>query len=193
MLISDSRRVIVARVESEEFTSNSERNEDTVDPSGREVKNAVLLGDTVRASFGKEYGPIFECHEERLIKASTEVRVLQQDQTHRAAPVCVGLDGASGTLISATTSEQTGDESKDGLISHRTRLSNESRLSCGAELEGSQGEFYHTARKTFSASIGDGRRQLQALLGCAPQVIAQVRPRQERRGALGITCLTSGL
>src|SRR6266566_5098362 len=41
---------------------------------------------------------------------------------------------------------------------------NESRLSCGAELEGSQGEFYHTARKTFSGSIGDGRRQLQALV-----------------------------
>jgi len=72
-------------------------------------------------------------------------------------------------------------------------LPNESRLSCGAELEGSQGEFYHTARQTFSGSIGDGRRQLQALLGCAPQVIARVRPRQERRGALGITCLTSGL
>src|SRR5712691_1876781 len=59
---------------------------------------------------------------------------------------------------------------------------NESRLSCGAELEGSQGEFYHTARKTFSGSLGMGRRQLQALLGCAPQVIARVRPRQERRG-----------
>ena len=41
-------------------------------------------------------------------------------------------------------------------------LPNESRLSCGAELEGSQGEFYHTARQTFSGSIGDGRRQLQA-------------------------------
>src|SRR5206468_773570 len=41
---------------------------------------------------------------------------------------------------------------------------NESRLSCGAELEGSQGEFYHTASKTFSGSIGDGRRQLQALV-----------------------------
>src|SRR5437667_436232 len=41
---------------------------------------------------------------------------------------------------------------------------NESRLSCGAELEGSQGEFYHTARKTFSGSIGGGRRQLQALV-----------------------------
>src|SRR6266566_2089675 len=56
----------------------------------------------------------------------------------------------------------------------RVAQPNESRLSCGAELEGSQGEFYHTARKTFSGSIGDGRRQLQALLGCAPQVIARV-------------------
>ncbi len=42
--------------------------------------------------------------------------------------------------------------------------SNGSRLSCGAELEASQGEFYHTARKTFSGSIGEGRRQLQALV-----------------------------
>ncbi len=65
-------------------------------------------------------------------------------------------------------------------------LPNESRLSCGAELEGSQGEFYNTARKTFSGSIGDGRRQLQALLGCAPQVIARVRPRQKLRGALTV-------
>src|SRR5436309_12989228 len=41
---------------------------------------------------------------------------------------------------------------------------NGSRLSCGAGLEHSQGEFYHTAHKTFSGSIGDGRRQLQALV-----------------------------
>ena|SRR5436309_1655452 len=39
---------------------------------------------------------------------------------------------------------------------------NESRLSCGAKLECSQTEFYNAACKTFSGSIGDGRRQLQA-------------------------------
>src|SRR5437667_10591277 len=59
---------------------------------------------------------------------------------------------------------------------------NESRLSCGAELEGSQGKFYHTARKTFSGSIGDGRRQLQALLGCAPQVTLGSCPSEETKG-----------
>src|SRR5438477_11897646 len=72
-------------------------------------------------------------------------------------------------------------------------LPNESRLSCGAELEGSQGEFYHTGRKTFSGSIGDGRRQLQALLGCAPQVIARVLPCRGAQGALTAAALAPGL
>src|SRR6266487_878904 len=65
------------------------------------------------------------------------------------------------------------------VVARYRALPNESRLSCGAELEGSQGEFYHTARKTFSGSIWDGRRQLQALLGCAPQVIAGSCPSEE--------------
>ncbi len=39
---------------------------------------------------------------------------------------------------------------------------NESRLSCGAELECSQTEFYHTAGSTFAGLIENGRRQLQA-------------------------------
>src|SRR6266550_4996389 len=43
-------------------------------------------------------------------------------------------------------------------------LPNGSRLSCGAELECSQTEFYNTACKTFSRSVEDGRRQLQALV-----------------------------
>ena len=71
-------------------------------------------------------------------------------------------------------------------------LPNESRLSCGAELEGSQGKFYHTARKTFSGSIGHGRRQLQALLGCAPQVIARVLPFREAQGALTLAAPGTG-
>ena len=75
----------------------------------------------------------------------------------------------------------------------RVAQPNESRLSCGAKLTYSQMEFYHTARRTFAGLFEEGRRQLQALLGCAPQVIARVRPRQERRGALAITCLTPGL
>src|SRR6266567_3554768 len=70
---------------------------------------------------------------------------------------------------------------------------NESRLSCGAKLEGSQGEFYHTARKTFSGSIGHGRRQLQALLGCAPQVIARVLPFRGAQGALTLAAPAPGL
>src|SRR6266705_3136454 len=46
-----------------------------------------------------------------------------------------------------------------------TRLPpNGSRLSCAAKLAYSQSEFYNTACKTFSGSIGDGRRQLQALV-----------------------------
>src|SRR2546425_5416901 len=42
------------------------------------------------------------------------------------------------------------------------RRPNGLRLSCGAQLEGSQTEFYHTAWRTFSVFIEDGRRQLQA-------------------------------
>src|SRR5438128_1179227 len=70
---------------------------------------------------------------------------------------------------------------------------NESRLSCGATLKYSQMEFYHTARQTFSGTIGDGRRQLQALLGCAPQVIARVLPFRGDQGALTVAGLPPGL
>src|SRR6266576_3423612 len=66
---------------------------------------------------------------------------------------------------------------------------NESRLSCGAGLEHSQGEFYHTARKTFSGSLGTGAASFKRWLGCAPQVIARVRPPQELRGALTVAYL----
>src|SRR5436190_15103327 len=41
---------------------------------------------------------------------------------------------------------------------------NESRLSCGAKHECSQIQFYRTPCTTFAGSIGDGRRQLQALI-----------------------------
>ena len=68
-------------------------------------------------------------------------------------------------------------------------LPNESRLSCGATLKYSQMEFYHNARKTFSGSIRDARRQLQALLGCAPQVIARVLPCRGAQGALTVAGL----
>jgi len=44
-------------------------------------------------------------------------------------------------------------------------LPNESRLSCGAGLEHSQGEFYHTARKTFSGSLGTGAASFKRMLG----------------------------
>ena len=51
-------------------------------------------------------------------------------------------------------------------VSQLTRVAqpNESRLSCGAKLEYSQMEFYHTARRTFAGLIEEGRRQLQALV-----------------------------
>src|SRR6266702_6833065 len=75
----------------------------------------------------------------------------------------------------------------------RVAQPNESRLSCGATLKYSQMEFYHTARQTFSGSIGDGRRQLQALLGCAPQVIARVLPFRGDQGALTGAGLLAGL
>ena len=39
---------------------------------------------------------------------------------------------------------------------------NEWRLSCGAKLDCSQTEFYHTACRTFSGLAEHGRRQLQA-------------------------------
>ncbi len=38
------------------------------------------------------------------------------------------------------------------------------RLSCGAELEGSQPELYNTECRGVTEPIGDGRRQLQALV-----------------------------
>ncbi len=44
---------------------------------------------------------------------------------------------------------------------------NGSRLSCGAGLEHSQGEFYHTARKTFSGSSGTGAASFKRLLDSA--------------------------
>ncbi len=46
----------------------------------------------------------------------------------------------------------------------RVAQPNESRLSCGAKLEYSQMEFYHTAGRTFAGFIEEGRRQLQALV-----------------------------
>ena|SRR5213593_614713 len=45
---------------------------------------------------------------------------------------------------------------------------NGSRLSCGAGLEHSQGEFYHTARKTFSGSLGTGAASFKRMLGRRP-------------------------
>src|SRR6266513_2337807 len=42
--------------------------------------------------------------------------------------------------------------------------SNGSRLSCGAELEHSQMEFYNTGREPVTGRVGVGRRQLQALV-----------------------------
>jgi len=48
------------------------------------------------------------------------------------------------------------------------------RLSCGAELECSQTEFYYTACKTFSGVSGDGRRQLQALVRRRAQPFARI-------------------
>src|SRR5437879_1323079 len=51
-----------------------------------------------------------------------------------------------------------------GCSGDRVGRPNESRLSCGAELESSQMKFYHTAWRTFSGCIEDGRRQLQALV-----------------------------
>src|SRR5438093_4115709 len=74
-------------------------------------------------------------------------------------------------------------------IGEAAPLPNESRLSCGAELEGSQGEFYHTARKTFSGPLRTGAASFKRWLGCAPQVIARVRPRQELRAALTVADL----
>src|SRR5204863_764374 len=48
---------------------------------------------------------------------------------------------------------------------------NESRLSCGAAWKCSQTEFYTTEWKHVTGALGDGRRQLQALV------------RRRRRGA----------
>src|SRR5258706_16266939 len=43
-------------------------------------------------------------------------------------------------------------------------LPNGSRLSCGADLEGSQTEFYHTVSLESFGTVGGWRRQLQALV-----------------------------
>src|SRR6266480_3854641 len=57
---------------------------------------------------------------------------------------------------------------------------NESRLSCGAELECSQTEFYHTSGRTFAGLIEEGRRQLQAHV----RPLARVRYFGKARNAL---------
>src|SRR5437660_12020447 len=64
----------------------------------------------------------------------------------------------------ASDSEPTTWVFTKGLGLGRVAQPNESRLSYGSELKSSQEGFYHTGRKTFSGSIGDGRRQLQALV-----------------------------
>src|SRR6266568_1421525 len=66
--------------------------------------------------------------------------------------------------MAASTSELSSWVFTKRLGFGRVAQPNESRLSCGAELECSQTEFYHTACKTFAEFIGDGRRQLQALV-----------------------------
>ncbi len=53
---------------------------------------------------------------------------------------------------------------------------NGSRLSCGAELEDSQTEFYHTERKGVTAAGDHGRRQLQALVRLHTEIVARLRP-----------------
>jgi len=53
-------------------------------------------------------------------------------------------------------------------------------------------EFYHTEGRTFTDLFEDGRRQLQALLGCAPQVIARVLPFRGAQGALTVAALATG-
>src|SRR6266487_6657202 len=50
------------------------------------------------------------------------------------------------------------------IIGSIALLPNEWRLSCGAGLEYSQGEFYHTARKTFSGSLRTGAASFKRML-----------------------------
>jgi len=53
---------------------------------------------------------------------------------------------------------------RNGFLIASGLLPNGSRLSCGAEHEGSQTECYHTASRMFSEPVDDGRRQAQALV-----------------------------
>ena len=48
------------------------------------------------------------------------------------------------------------------------RRPNGSRLSCGAKFECTQTEFYNTACRTYSGSIGDGAASFKRLLGGVP-------------------------
>src|SRR5437660_3524234 len=59
---------------------------------------------------------------------------------------------------------------------------NELRLSCGAELEYSQTEFYNTVCTSVTGSVEHGRRQLQALV--RQPAPAGLNPDQERCGRL---------
>src|SRR2546421_8339008 len=64
----------------------------------------------------------------------------------------------------------------------RGGLPNELRLSCGAELECSQTEFYNTVCTSVTGSVEHGRRQLQALV--RQPAPAGLNPDQERCGRL---------
>src|SRR6266568_8669579 len=77
----------------------------------------------------------------------------------------------------------------DKMLLEPVALPNESRLSCGATLKYSQMEFYHTARKTFSGSIGDARRQLQALVRLRATSHSSGPSLQVCKGALTVTGL----
>src|SRR6266480_1350891 len=63
---------------------------------------------------------------------------------------------------SMTRSAATTTIHSTSVLSMRGGRPNETRLSCGAELECSQTEFYITAGRTFTGLIEEGRRQLQA-------------------------------
>ncbi len=125
--------------------------------------------------------------------------MLGTHQPHRP-PHTTGLSLDSAFKWKRTVPTDAGlDDGADHVGVHkRIRLwwdaqPNESRLSCGAKLECSQMEFYHTAGRTFTDLFENGRRQLQALLGCAPQVIARVLPFRGAQGALTLAAPAPGL
>src|SRR5712664_1897713 len=89
MLISPSRRVVVKRIQRIERSCDTERSEEAVNAHWRHVQHSVLLGDSVRCRSWEENGAVGVSKEQRLVKAPTEIGVLEENEAQ--CPVSVSV------------------------------------------------------------------------------------------------------